>query len=260
MTFEPRSAWTASGPKHPLQPWAPGNPKGIAWHYIGAKGHFTTRSHDDCLGWVARTERDEEGGVYAALSYNLCVCPHGHVIEGRGVQFQSGAQLHGNEDFVGVVLMRNTLDGLDDVMQRAATDARAYVLSHFPNATLQLGHRDVADNPTGTVCPGDAIAEWLRAGGARAGPASTMFTTSTTTMTAEEDDSDMATMIRPDSALTVGPYKGQQPTFMVDAAGNARFLTKEDVQFAMLLGAAPAVEFPRKVIEGFHLIERMDAK
>jgi hypothetical protein len=255
MVFEPRATWTTKGPKAPLSPWTAGNPKGIAWHYIGADGHFTPRTHDDCRAWAARTEADEETKDYIALSYNLCVCPHGRVIEGRGVRFQSGAQKGGNGDYVGVVLMCNTLDVLTDVMKRAAGDARRIVLDQFPHATQQLGHHDVAGNPTGTQCPGPFISAWIAAGGADSISSPHQPTNGSTQ---PKDDSDMATMIKPDSKLTVGPYKGQQPVFMVDAEGNARFLTDEDVKFALFLGADPAVEFPRTVIEGLHLIDRMD--
>lgn len=72
-------------------------------------------------------------------------------------------------------------------------------------------------------------------------------------------DDDMAAMIYPDRPLTNGPLKGKVPTLMVSGVGEARLLTEEDVKFNESLGLQPA-RFPHWVVEGFHLVERMDGQ
>lgn len=167
--FDPRSAWTNRGPARPLSPWTPGNPVGVAYHYIGGQGVFNP-DHAGCLAWVNATEIGEETGtlgthdVYSALSYNLCVCAHGHVIEGRGIQYQSGAQLHGNANYVAILVMVNVGQPMTDGHKTAGAAARDIVRWAYPQAQQTLGHRDVADNPTGTACPGDIVEAWVRAG------------------------------------------------------------------------------------------------
>jgi hypothetical protein len=90
------------------------------------------------------------------------------VIDGRGIGNQSGAQKGGNDTFVGVLLMVNINDPMTDALKNGAADARSLVLARFPRAVDQRGHRDVANNPTGTPCPGEAVAAWIQKGGAPA--------------------------------------------------------------------------------------------
>lgn len=169
--FDLRDTWTSSPYKAPIPAWSLGNPVGVLYHDIGAPGSFTVANHDQCLAWVAKLERDEETpGVhpwtYSACSYNLIVCPHGIVIEGRGMHVQSGAQANANSTWLAVLFMRNPSDPLLDAMKAGAAYARSLVLNSYPHATQQAGHRDVAGNPTGTICPSEIIEAWVRAGGA----------------------------------------------------------------------------------------------
>lgn len=168
--YDPRSAWTDKGPARPLSPWQPGEPIGTVVHYIGANGHFNPADHAGCLAWCRNTEAAEEGGnvgthdVYSALSYNICACPHGRVIEGRGIQFQSGSQLGGNFDHVGLLMMMSVDDKMTDQLATAGRAAIDIVLARYPQAKGLAGHRDIAGNPTGTVCPGVYVEAWVRAG------------------------------------------------------------------------------------------------
>lgn len=172
MTYEARSVWSAVPPKRSLTPW-PAEPVGIAWHYTGAPS-FGTPAHSGCLSWMRSIQAKEMSGNgpwdYSDFSYNLAVCPHGRVIEGRGLTFESGAQLGGNDTWVSVVLLVGVSDRMTSPLQSGANDARALVLARFPHATQQVGHKDVAGNPTGTVCPGEIVEAWIKAGGAGAAP------------------------------------------------------------------------------------------
>lgn len=185
--FDPRVTWGARPPKRPLPVYFPPNLRGTAWHYIGGAGRFAPASHTECLAWV-RALQAREMGVFATIgrfvkrklfrrplhaswsyndiSYNLCCCPHGRVIEGRGIFAQSGAQLGGNDTYEGVLLMMNVDDVMTPELDTAARWAHQLILDRYPTATVQLGHQDVAGNPTHSSCPGIPGEAWVHAGGA----------------------------------------------------------------------------------------------
>lgn len=81
MRFVSRAGWDARPPTEPWDP-VPSN-RGVKVHYLGAP--FVGLEHWQCDGHVRSVQNmhmDNRG--YRDIGYNLIVCQHGYVYDGRG--------------------------------------------------------------------------------------------------------------------------------------------------------------------------------
>lgn len=164
-----RSAWTTRTITG-LTPVAPATRTGVRWHWAGggtglpddpATAAYDPEDHARCLAQVKAWEefhiRDRG---WKAIGYNLLVCPHGRVIEGRGVDVygaHSGSTA-GNTTTYGVQFMLGTGERADATMLDRATRLERDLWAHSGKTLTSSGHRD--DPQASTECPGDQIHTW----------------------------------------------------------------------------------------------------
>ena len=144
--------------------------KGVKVHYEGTE--VSTKlltDHDACIAeWKAirksHLANTKEG--YSDIAYNYGACPHGYLLEGRGIGKRTGA--NGNQPLniahyaiCGLV----GSDGLTqptDAMLGAIRDGIELLRQHGAGAEIK-GHRD----GYATTCPGGPLYAWVQKGAPR---------------------------------------------------------------------------------------------
>lgn len=131
--------------------------KGVKVHYVA--GTVDLEDHEECVAFVKGVRKSHLANTqenYSDIAYNLLVCRHGHVFEGRGKRKRTGA--NGNQDLnkahyavcallgvkVDVSPTNNMIEGIKDAI--------AYLRSNGAGKEIK-GHRD----GHATACPGDAL-------------------------------------------------------------------------------------------------------
>jgi len=138
--------------------------KGITIHWTGT-GYGGTWDHSRCASIVRGIERSHEyGNGWGDIAYNLLVCPHGYVFEGRGANVRSAANGYTtvNREWYAVCYLGGVGDKFTRAGKRGLRDAVAYLREHGNAGRLVNGHRD----HKATDCPGNAIYIWLKNDGA----------------------------------------------------------------------------------------------
>ena len=121
MKFVSRAQWGAQYAKGSGA--IAGPVRGVTLHWEGPKmGAF---SHDKCAGKVRTIERFHAvTRGWAGIAYNLLVCPHGYVFEGRGAGVRSAANgtsnIGGNDQWYAVCYLGGQGDGFTDTAKIAA--------------------------------------------------------------------------------------------------------------------------------------------
>lgn len=158
VPYQGRLAWTTRDNHADRQD---GPRKGVAVHWPGFR--FTLDRHAECLGLIARLERDALAGEYAALPYNEVACPHGYRIEGRGAGRRSGANGSAqSNDHYGSVVCLVPIGGKPTDAMLLAVHASLSVQAH---GGVLVPHSAVRPEPT--ACPGPALSAWLKKGAAK---------------------------------------------------------------------------------------------
>ena len=140
-----------------------GKEKGVKIHYTG--GTMPAIEHSQCddkmRGFQKQHMNDKKEG-WTDIAYNLAVCQHGYVFEGRGAEHMSGANGKGrNTDHYAVLAFvgnKGYVTPLDDMID-GLRDAIAYLRKKGAGNEI-LGHRDGYD----TDCPGDALEKLVKNG------------------------------------------------------------------------------------------------
>jgi hypothetical protein len=137
----------------------PFNPKGVKIHYEGT--YVPKVEHSKCKSrWTAirnsHLANKQEG--YADVAYNLAVCQHGYILEGRGAGHQTGA--NGNqelnaENYAVLVMIGSEGDTRPTAEAVVAIrEAIRYLRTHsMPAGKSIKGHRD----GFATSCPGGPL-------------------------------------------------------------------------------------------------------
>ena len=180
---------------------------GVTLHWEGP--HMGDFGHDQCARKVKSIERFH--AVYkdwSGIAYNLLVCPHGSVYEGRGAGVRSAANgtsnIGGNDQWYAVCYLGGQGDGFTDAGKQGMSDAIAYLRDKGAGQRVN-GHRD----HHATECPGAEIYDWLK----RAD-----FDQATT----EEDDMQLDDRIYDDEKkVTVGGVLRRLDDFMNDQRENS---------------------------------------
>ncbi|HVE28012.1 MAG TPA: peptidoglycan recognition family protein, partial [Sporichthya sp.] len=144
--------------------------KGVKVHYEGSP--VSTKllaDHNACIAeWkairashLANTKEN-----YSDIAYNYGACPHGYLLEGRGLGKRTGA--NGNQPLniahyaiVGLVGSEG-LTKPTDAMLNAIRDGIDLLRQHGAGTEIK-GHRD----GYATECPGPALYTWVQAGAPR---------------------------------------------------------------------------------------------
>lgn len=158
-----RGDWGASSPVGTVHTVLIAEKDNFLTHHDGAARLFLAdKSHAACLKRVKAVQAFHQGGSrgWADIGYNTLVCPHGRLIEGRGV-LTVGAQCPGyNRAGIGSQLM---VGGSDPLVGAMLNRQRRFYneLVDLRNASMRkMGHRDGVS----TECPGDEAEAWVKAG------------------------------------------------------------------------------------------------
>ncbi|MER6364969.1 peptidoglycan-binding protein [Kitasatospora sp. NPDC001527] len=150
MQFVSRAEWGARPPRN-------GHPavlanRGVKVHYLGTR--YSTGDHSTCAPYMRKLQRDHmDGNGWADFAYNLGVCEHGFVFEGRGRNAQNSANGNTalNRDHFAVLAFvgdsGHTSPTADQI--NGIRDAIAYLRAHGAGREIR-GHRD----GYATDCPG----------------------------------------------------------------------------------------------------------
>jgi hypothetical protein len=142
----------------------PANPTlGLVIHYDGSNQGLARKLHGACVTYWQQTRRFHmgPGRGWADIGYSFGVCPHGEVLEGRGLGRYQAAQgtTAGNANWYSATLM----SGPDEPPTAAQIDAvrqlRAWLMSKGVAGAVR-GHRDFVS----TTCPGDVLYRMVRDG------------------------------------------------------------------------------------------------
>lgn len=138
------------------------SPYGCTIHWNGpGMGKY---AHKNCDNRLRSMEQYHvEGNGWAGIGYNLIVCRHGHIFEGRGkgrVGAHAGAsQIGGNSRWYGIQAMIGTGDEVTPELKQGLKDA-VKLCQKWGAGTKINGHRD----HHATDCPGDELYRWVRNG------------------------------------------------------------------------------------------------
>jgi hypothetical protein len=152
--------------------------KGVKVHYEGTE--VSTRlltDHDACIAeWKAirKSHLANTKENYSDIAYNYGACPHGYLLEGRGIGKRTGA--NGNQTLniahyaiVGLVGDEGLTEPTD-AMLGAIRDGIDLLRQHGAGTEIK-GHRD----GYATACPGPKLYAWVQKGAPR--PAGTVTET-----------------------------------------------------------------------------------
>lgn len=137
--------------------------KGVKAHYLGTP--YSSRSHDQCDDYVrgiraSHLANKTEG--YNDIAYNMLVCEHGTVYEGRGAHKRTGANgnatLNSEHYAVCALLGSSGLTKPTDAMLNGIRDAIEYLREHGNAGPEVRGHRD----GYATACPGEPLYAWVK--------------------------------------------------------------------------------------------------
>lgn len=137
--------------------------KGVKIHYEGT--HVSCETHSDCVALVKQIRKSHLANAqenYSDIAYNLLVCQHGYVFEGRGKRKRTGA--NGNQDlnqahYAVMGLLGNSGDTEPtEAMVEGLKDAIAYLRSNGAGKEIK-GHRD----GYATACPGEPLHALVKA-------------------------------------------------------------------------------------------------
>ena len=144
--------------------------KGVAFHY-GGGGPYKRASHADCRAvWRAYQAWHMAPGNtnnYTDIAYNMGVCHHDVILEGRSTRTRPKVRGGANGDAVvngnrySICAIWGLHDGAPtDGLKRAYLTARQFLRDKGGAGNGTVGHRDMA----GTSCPGNSIYAWIQAG------------------------------------------------------------------------------------------------
>ncbi|GAA4799491.1 peptidoglycan recognition family protein [Streptomyces ziwulingensis] len=144
--------------------------KGVKVHYEGAP--VSTKlltDHNACIAeWKAirASHLANKTENYSDVAYNYAACPHGYLLEGRGLRKRTGA--NGNQSLnqahyaiVGLV-GSSGLTGPTDEMLSAIRDGIDLLRKNGAGSEIK-GHRD----GYATACPGGPLYAWVQKGAPR---------------------------------------------------------------------------------------------
>jgi hypothetical protein len=140
---------------------------GLVVHYDGSNQGLAGKPHSACRGYWSRTRRfhvNTRG--WLDIGYSFAVCPHGIVLEGRGLNRVQAAQPGGNSTWYSVTFMSGPSERPTDAQHEAFRELRSWLRGKGVAAAVK-GHRDFIS----TSCPGNILYRMVRDGSLLKAPA-----------------------------------------------------------------------------------------
>ncbi|MDX6742021.1 hypothetical protein [Actinocorallia sp. A-T 12471] len=166
MKLVTRKQWGARSPRSTASYLA--STKGVKVHYTGSRvDPRTATDHTRCPALVRQIQNGHmDGNGWNDIGYSFCVCPHGYVYEGRGLNRLPSANGPGLNTGHYAVLGLVGSEGLvtpSDAMLHGIRDAIEHVRAKGGAGKEIKGHRDGYS----TSCPGERLYKWVKAGAPR---------------------------------------------------------------------------------------------
>lgn len=140
-----------------------GNPLGCKIHYEGTVSPVRDHSHcKDYWTQIRNSHLANKAEGYSDVAYNLAVCRHGYVLEGRGPGHQTGANGNQalNKAHYSICVLYGTNDtSVSSEVVSAVREAILYLRDHGAGKEIK-GHRD----GYATACPGDPLYALVKSG------------------------------------------------------------------------------------------------
>ncbi|MFE7559674.1 peptidoglycan-binding protein [Kitasatospora sp. NPDC057500] len=160
MQFVSRAEWGARPPRNGHQSVAAN--RGVKVHYLG--GPYSADEHGTCAAYMRKVQNSHmDGNGWSDFAYNLAVCEHGYVFEGRGRNAQNAANGRPalNRDHFAVLAFVGDSGHTSPTAEQVAglRDAIAYLRANGAGREIR-GHRD----GYATDCPGAALYELVTSG------------------------------------------------------------------------------------------------
>jgi hypothetical protein len=133
---------------------APARPtKGLVVHYDGSNQGLASKPHGACLAYWRTTRAFHVGPSrgWLDIGYSWACCPHGVILEGRGLGREQAAQPGGNATYYSVTFMGGPAEDPTAEQIRAFRELRSWLMAKHGVGRAVKGHRDFIN----TTCPGD---------------------------------------------------------------------------------------------------------
>jgi hypothetical protein len=158
MKLEKRSVfgWGASGAGF-------ANPQnGLVVHYDSANQGLANKNHTACRTYWKNTRKFHMGPArgWADIGYSFAACPHGYVLEGRGVRHVQAAQPGGNSTWYSCTFMSGPSERPTSAQIKAFQELRSWLRTNYGVGTGIRGHRDFSS----TSCPGNILYAMVKDG------------------------------------------------------------------------------------------------
>ncbi|MFE7134828.1 peptidoglycan recognition family protein [Streptomyces sp. NPDC057638] len=163
--------------------------RGVKVHYLGKP--YSSRAHgrcDDEVRAVRAAHLAHPTENYSDIAYNMLVCEHGYVYEGRGAHRRTGANgtgsLNSQDYAVCALLGSEGMTTPPDAMLHGIRDAIEYLRREGDAGNWIGGHRD----GFATACPGGPLYAWVRKGAPRPGGTAPALPVPSTPVPPQETD------------------------------------------------------------------------
>ena len=159
MDIITRAEWGARPPAGTILRVTPATRTEYFQHWNG--GATRIQSHDRCPGVVRQIQSYHiDGRGWVDIGYNLLVCPHGTVFEGRGIDAVGAHCVDHNRTGYGVQAMIGQGEHPTPAMLATLAAVRDMLAARSGHPLALRGHRDGMS----TTCPGDELYAWVHAG------------------------------------------------------------------------------------------------
>lgn len=143
---------------------------GLVVHFDGSVQKLASKKHDACVDYWKRTRKFHMGPErgWLDIGYSFMVCPHGYVLEGRGVNREQAAQPGGNTTWYSCTFGSGPGEKPSDLQLQAFRDLRAWLRSeHGVGAAVTYHGKFIS-----TDCPGSVLKAMVLNGSIIKGPVS----------------------------------------------------------------------------------------
>ena len=140
--------WSATSPAGYANPRS-----GLVIHYDSSNLNLAGKAHSACVTYWHNTRSFHTGPRrgWDDVGYSFFACPHGYVLEGRGLNRVQAAQPGGNATHYSCTLAGGPSDTITEDQINAVRELRLWLKDDHDNNGRVLGHRDFIS----TSCPGD---------------------------------------------------------------------------------------------------------
>lgn len=158
MQMERRASfgWSSTSPAGYATPTL-----GTVVHYDGSDQNLAGRGHAACRAYWKRTRNFHTGPSrrWADIGYSFGCCPHGVVLEGRGLNKVQAAQPGGNATWYSVTFMSGPNEAPTTAQLLAFRQLRAYLMARNVAGAVSYHGRFIS-----TSCPGSILRTMVTSG------------------------------------------------------------------------------------------------